>query len=101
MTKNELDEILKSNSVVVVEFGAEWCGPCRTMEPIMKEITSEFEGKAKVLTLDIADNDEIVTSYRVRNIPMMLYFKDGELKDKMVGAQSKSAVADYINRLID
>ena len=65
MTKNELDEILKSNSVAVVEFGAEWCGPCRTMEPIMREIVSEFEGKAKVLPLDIEDNDEITTSYRV------------------------------------
>ena len=101
MTKNELDEILKSNSVTVVEFGAEWCGPCRTMEPIMREIASEFEGKAKVLPLDIEDNDEITTSYRVRNIPMVLYFKDGELKDKMVGAQSKSTIADKINSLID
>lgn len=101
MTKTEFKQILEDNRVVVVECGAEWCGPCRTMEPIMHELAVEFDGKAKILQLDVEEEEELIAEFRIRNVPTILYFKDGELKDKMVGAHAKANVADKINSYID
>ena len=100
MTKNEFNEILNANSVVVAKMGADWCNPCRAMEPIIKSVSEKMQGKAIVMDIDVEESPDISTEYRVRNIPTILYFKDGELKDKSVGSISEDDLINRINNLI-
>lgn len=100
MTKNEFNEILNANSVVVAKLGAEWCGPCKAMEPVIERVTETMRDKATVLSIDVEESPDISTEYRVRNIPTILYFKDGELKDKSVGSISEDDLINRINNLI-
>lgn len=100
MTKNEFNDILNSNSVVVTKFGAEWCGPCKAMEPIIDHVSKEIQGKATVIQIDVEDSPDISSKYHVRNIPTILYFKDGELKDKSVGSIGEEDLINRINNLI-
>lgn len=99
MTKNEFNEILSTNSVVIVKLSASWCGPCRAMEPIIKSVSEKMQGKANVMEIDVEESPNISTEYRVRNIPTILYFKDGELKDKSVGSISEDDLINRINNL--
>lgn len=99
MTKNEFNEILNSNSLVICKLGAEWCTPCRAMEPIIKSVSEKMQGKANVMEIDVEESPDISTEYRVRNIPTILYFKDGELKDKSVGSISEDDLINRINNL--
>lgn len=100
MTKSEFNDILSSNSVVVAKLGAEWCSPCKAMEPIIDHVSKEMQGKATVMEIDVEESPDISTEYRVRNIPTILYFKDGELKDKSVGSISEEDLINRINNLI-
>lgn len=100
MNTKELKEILENNNMVVLKCGAEWCSPCRTMEPIIESVAKTMEGKAKVIDIDVEESPDIATEYRVRNIPTILYFKDGELKDKSVGAMSEDELINRINNLM-
>lgn len=100
MNTKELKEILKSNPLTVIKLGAEWCSPCKTMEPIIESVAKIMEGKAKVIDIDVEESPDIATEYRVRNIPTILYFKDGELKDKSVGAMSEDELINRINNLM-
>jgi thioredoxin 1 len=100
MNTKELKEILENNNIVVLKCGAEWCSPCRTMEPIIESVAKIMEGKAKVIDIDVEESPDIATEYRVRNIPTILYFKDGELKDKSVGAMSEDELINRINNLM-
>lgn len=78
-------EAIESGKVVVIDFGAEWCGPCKKLAPSIDALAQKYEGKAIVGTINVDDNDEISQANRVRNIPTVLFFKDGELKDRTVG----------------
>lgn len=100
MTTKEFNDILSQNSVVICKLGAEWCGPCRAMEPIIENVSEKMQGKAKVMDIDVEESPDISTAYRVRNIPTILYFKDGELKDKSVGSISEDDLINRINNLI-
>ena len=100
MNTKELKEILENNNIVVLKCGAEWCSPCRTMEPIIESVAEKMEGTAKVIDIDGEESPDIATEYRVRNIPTILYFKDGELKDKSVGAMSEDDLINRINNLM-
>ncbi|MDX1671927.1 MAG: thioredoxin TrxA [Balneolaceae bacterium] len=84
------DEVIKSDKPVLVDFWAEWCGPCKMVEPIVKELADEYEGKAKIGKVDVDNNPEISTKYGIRSIPSLLIFKDGEVVDQIVGAVPKS-----------
>ncbi|MDR2123333.1 MAG: thioredoxin [Flavobacteriaceae bacterium] len=94
------DEVLSSNEPVLVDFWAEWCGPCRSLTPIVEELSEEFKGKVKVAKIDIDTNQEVSVEYGIRNIPTLLFFKNGQVVDKVVGVQSKEKLAEKMQALL-
>src|ERR1700727_181130 len=91
ITDANFDElVLKSDKPVLVDFWAEWCGPCRMMTPTIDAIASEYQGKAKVGKLNVDDNGQTAMRYQIRGIPALLLFKDGKVVDQRVGAVGKS-----------
>lgn len=94
-------EVIGSEQVTLVDFWAEWCGPCKMMNPIITELSTEYEGKAVIGKLNVDDNPEIPMKYNIRGIPTILFFKNGELKDKIVGATTKQALKDKIENVLN
>ena len=101
MNVKDFNEILENNNLVIVEFSATWCMPCKAMKPIIESVTNQFDGKAKVLSIDVEEEPDLATKYKIRNIPTILYFKGGELKDKSVGAINETELINRINNLIE
>ena len=99
-TDSNLKEYIAGDKPVVVDFWAEWCGPCRMIAPIISELATEYEGKVAIGKLNVDENSEIATEYRIMSIPTILFFKSGELVDKQVGVVQKSALEDKINALL-
>jgi thioredoxin 1 len=93
-------DVLQSNMPVLVDFWAEWCGPCRMVAPLVKEISVEFEGRAKVLKMDVDSNPEVPTKYGIRNIPTILFFKNGQIVDKQVGAVPKNILVSKLEAIL-
>ena len=92
--------VLKSDKPVIVDFWAEWCGPCRMIAPYIEDISREFDGKAVVAKCDVDNNPGIVTKYGIRNIPTVLFFKNGQVADKQIGAVQKSNYMAKLNALL-
>lgn len=90
-------EVLNSEKVTMVDFWAEWCGPCRAIAPIVEELAGEYEGKAQVGKVNVDENPEVASKFGIRNIPTILFIKNGEVVDKQVGAVPKSVLAGKID----
>ena len=93
-------EVLKSDKAVVVDFWAEWCGPCKALTPILEEISTEVESKAKVVKVNVDEAGELAQQYGIRGIPTLIFFKGGEVKSTLVGNQPKSEILKNINDLV-
>ena len=97
ITDSNFNEIVTKNDVVLVDFWAEWCGPCRMIAPMIEELANEYDGKAVIGKLDVDNNQESSIKFGVRSIPTLLVFKNGEMVDRHVGAGPKETLSSSIN----
>ena len=96
-TNTNFDELLQEEKLVIVDFWATWCGPCRMLSPLLDEVEAEMADKVEVVKVNVDDADEIARRFRIMRIPTLLFFKNGQMVDRSVGAMPKSALVDKIN----
>lgn len=99
LTQDNFDATVKEG-ISMVDFWAPWCGPCRMLAPVIDELAEEFEGKANICKVNSDEEQDLAVKFGVRSIPTIVFVKDGEVVDQMVGAASKQAFADKINSLL-
>ena len=100
ITNENYEALMASGQPVVIDFWAEWCGPCRMVGPIIDELATEYEGKVTIGKCDVDSCDDIVAQYKVRNIPTVVFIKGGEVVDKVVGATSKETLKAKVDALL-
>ena len=96
-TNTSFDSLLESEKLVIVDFWATWCGPCRMLSPLLDEVEEEMADKVTVVKVNVDDADEIAYRYRIMSIPTLLFFKGGQVVDRTVGAMPKNALVERIN----
>ena len=96
-TNTSFDGLLESEKLVIVDFWATWCGPCRMLSPLLDEVEEEMSDKITVVKVNVDDADEIAMRYRIMSIPTLIFFKDGVMVDRSVGAMPKSMLVEKIN----
>src|SRR5690348_1655455 len=96
LTDANFDQIVNSDKPVLVDFWAEWCGPCKMIGPVVEELAKDYDGKAVVAKLNVDENPQVTARYGVRSIPTLLVFKGGQIVDKQVGAVPKSVLAQKL-----
>jgi thioredoxin 1 len=97
ITDANFNEVINTDKPVLVDFWAEWCGPCKMIAPVVEELAGDYDGKAVVGKLDVDSNPEISAKFGIRSIPTLLVFKNGEIVDKQVGAVSKNVLAQKLD----
>lgn len=100
VTNTNVEELLSTSQPVLMDFWATWCGPCRVLSPTVDEVASEMEGSVVVAKCNVDDCEDIAASYGIRNIPTLLFFKNGEVIDRTVGVVSKQEIINKLNKLI-
>ncbi len=100
ITDSNFQELLAEGKPVVMDFWAPWCGPCKMVGPIIDELATEYEGKVIIGKCDVDENGDVAGEYGIRNIPTVLFFKDGKLVDKQVGSAPKSAYVAKIEAML-
>ena len=97
---NFSDEVLKSDTPVLVDFWAEWCGPCRAIGPVVEEIANDYDGKVSVGKLNVDNENQLAMEYGVRSIPALLIFNNGTVVNQIVGAVTKNRITDILDTVI-
>ncbi|QOC23353.1 thioredoxin TrxA [Wenzhouxiangella sp. AB-CW3] len=94
------DKVLKADGPVLVDYWAEWCGPCKMIEPILNELADEYGGRLKIAKLNIDENQQVTTRYKIRGIPTLMIFENGEHQGTKVGALTKSALKEFVEETL-
>jgi thioredoxin 1 len=100
IVKSVDQEVLKAPKLVMVDFWATWCGPCKIVAPVVEELAKEYEGKASFAKVNTDENSDLASRYNIRGIPTLIFFKDGEVKDQVVGAVPKAQLKSKIDSLL-
>ena len=100
ITDATLNDVLATDKLVLIDFWAEWCGPCKMVGPIIDQLGEEYKDRVVVGKVDVDNNDEATSKYGIRNIPTVLFIKDGKVVDKVVGAGAKTLFVEKIEKLI-
>ena len=100
ITDANFEELLGTGKPMVLDFWAEWCGPCRMVSPIIDELAQEYEGRVTIGKINVDENDDVVGRFGIRNIPTVIFFKNGEMVDKIVGATSKDKFKEMFENLL-
>ncbi|MBY5952149.1 thioredoxin [Algoriphagus sp. NF] len=96
ITDANFEEVIKSEKPILVDFWAEWCGPCKMIGPIVEELAGDYEGKAVIGKVDVDSNPSVAQAFGIRSIPTLLFFKDGQIVDKQVGAVPKAILSQKL-----
>ena len=100
ITDANFEELVNSGKTMVLDFWAEWCGPCRMVSPIIDELATEYEGRVTIGKMNVDENDDVVGQFGIRNIPTVLFFKDGKMVDIVVGATAKDKFVEKIEAML-
>ena len=100
ITNENFESLKNGEQPLVVDFWATWCGPCRMVGPVISELAEQYDGKIVVGKCDVEDNEELAVEFGIRNIPTILFFKNGQVLDKLVGAQSKAKIDEKFQALL-
>ncbi len=100
ITDENFEGLLNEGKPLVLDFWAEWCGPCRLVSPIIDELSEEYEGRVNIGKMNVDENDDVISQFGIRNIPTILFFKNGQLVDKIVGAMPKAKFVEKIEALL-
>ncbi|MDD3108310.1 MAG: thioredoxin [Alistipes sp.] len=100
ISTDNLESLLQAEQPLVIDFWAEWCGPCRSIGPVVEELATAYEGRVTIGKCDVDENNAVAVKYSIRNIPTILFIKGGEVMDRQVGACSKEALQAKIEKLL-